>query len=145
MSAIETIAIDGGFASRTGDVETLLVVLSGTFDMVAGGGTWPARGVRKSPCEGKPVSLFLPPGTGFELQNGSGEILLVSGVSNTAALPVMTLVLMETPGVGRRHIGAAAGIFFTVAQVGGFTGPLFLGLLRDLTGTLTSGLVIHVS
>ena len=69
-------------------------------------------------------------------------ILVVSGVSNTAALPVMTLVLMETPGVGRRHIGAAAGLFFTVAQVGGFTGPLFLGLLRDLTGTLTSGLVM---
>ena len=68
--------------------------------------------------------------------------LVVSGVSNTAIMPVMTLVLMETPGVGRRHIGAAAGIFFTFAEVGGFTGPLFLGLLRDLTDTLTSGLVM---
>ena len=46
-------------------------------------------------------------------------VLVVTGLSTAPALPVMTLVLMETPGVGRRHIGAAAGIFFTVAQVGG--------------------------
>ena len=80
LSSLETVAVEGKFSNRTGEVETLLVVLSGTFDLVAGGGSWPARGVRSSPFEGKPVSLFLPPKTGFELQNGSGEILLVSGV-----------------------------------------------------------------
>lgn len=80
LSSVETVQIDGGFADRTADVETLLVVLSGTFDMVAGGGQWPARGVRTSPFDGKPVTLFLPPNTRFELQNGSGAILLVAGV-----------------------------------------------------------------
>jgi KduI/IolB family len=80
LSSVETVEIDGGFASRTGAVETLLVVLHGTFDIVAGGGQWPARGVRTSPFAGKPVALFLPPNTGFELQSGHGAILLVSGI-----------------------------------------------------------------
>ncbi|MFQ5873669.1 MAG: CynX/NimT family MFS transporter [Dehalococcoidia bacterium] len=70
--------------------------------------------------------------------------LVVSGVARQMVVPMLTLVLMETPGVGRRHIGAAGGMFFAVAEIGGFTGPLFVGLLRDLTNTLTSGLVLLV-
>ncbi len=88
LSSVETIAIDGEFEQRTGEVETLLVVLSGTFDMVAGGGSWPARGLRSSPFEGKPVALFLPPDTTLRLSEGSGEILLVSGVQPTQKLEV---------------------------------------------------------
>ncbi|MFQ5934021.1 MAG: MFS transporter, partial [Dehalococcoidia bacterium] len=69
-------------------------------------------------------------------------VLVLSGMSRQTVMPILTLALMETPGVGRRHMGAAGGMFFTVAEIGGFTGPLFVGLLRDLTDTLTSGLVL---
>jgi CP family cyanate transporter-like MFS transporter len=56
-------------------------------------------------------------------------------------MPVLTLVLMETPGVGARRMGTAAGLFFAAAEVGGFSGPFFLGAVRDATGSLTAGLL----
>ncbi|MEE9199469.1 MAG: MFS transporter [Dehalococcoidia bacterium] len=69
-------------------------------------------------------------------------VLVVSGLARQSLMPILTLVLMETPGVGSLHMGAAGGMFFTVAEIGGFTGPLSLGILRDLTDTLTSGLIL---
>ncbi len=69
-------------------------------------------------------------------------ILALSGPARLSVLSLLTLVLMETRSVGRQYMGAASGMLFTVAEIGGFTGPLFLGLLRDVTDTLTSGLVL---
>ena len=46
---------------------------------------------------------------------------------------------METPGVGARRMGAAGGIFFAAAEIGGFGGPFLLGILRDSTGSLFFG------
>jgi cyanate permease len=51
----------------------------------------------------------------------------------------MMLILMETPEVGERYMGLAGGIFFCVAEIGGFTGPLVMGALVDLTGTFLVG------
>jgi len=45
------------------------------------------------------------------------------------------LILMDTPEVGERHMGLAGGIFFCIAEIGGFTGPLVMGTLADLTGS----------
>ena len=39
-------------------------------------------------------------------------------------------------------MGAAAGLFFAAAEVGGFIGPLLLGFLRDATGSLGSGVFL---
>ena len=60
------------------------------------------------------------------------------------AMQVLILVLMETPGVGAKHVGIAVGVFFAVAEIGGFTGPLMMGLVRDGTGSLIGGLWIIV-
>jgi len=62
----------------TGDVETAVVLLAGTFDLIGGSTAWPARGARKTPFEGRPMAVFLPPKTPFRTQNGNGEILLVA-------------------------------------------------------------------
>lgn len=62
----------------TGDVETAVLVLSGTFDLVGGGTVWPARGARSSPFAGRPMAVFLPPHTEFRTGNGTGEILLLA-------------------------------------------------------------------
>jgi hypothetical protein len=59
-------------------VESGLIVLSGTHDLQAGAGSWAARGLRASPYEGRPVALFLPPGTPFSASGGRGDLLLVS-------------------------------------------------------------------
>jgi hypothetical protein len=62
----------------TGDAETAVLLLSGTFDLVGGQTAWQARGARKTPFEGRPMALFLPPRTDFRTGNGQGEILLLS-------------------------------------------------------------------
>lgn len=73
----------------------------------------------------------------------SGLPLLVGlslfGITSSSLLPLMMLILMETPEVGERYMGLAGGIFFCVAEIGGFTGPLVMGALVDLTGTFLVG------
>lgn len=71
-----------------------------------------------------------------------GVDLAVSGIARNPLVPVLTLVLMDTPGVGPGRMGAAGGLLFTAGETGGFMGPFLLGLLRDATGTLFSGLVL---
>jgi len=62
----------------TGEHETAAILLGGTFDLVGGGTTWPARGARQDPFGGRPMAVFLPPRTEFRCGNGQGEILLVA-------------------------------------------------------------------
>ncbi|MBL8726390.1 MAG: 5-deoxy-glucuronate isomerase [Planctomycetes bacterium] len=62
----------------TGEHETAVVVLSGTFDLRAGSTAWPARGTRSTPFAGRPMAVFLPKHTEFHAANGQGEILLVA-------------------------------------------------------------------
>ena len=57
-------------------------------------------------------------------------------------MPLLTLILMETPGVDQRRIGAAAGIFFAAAEIGCFGGPFLMGFLRDATHSLMYGLIM---
>ena len=61
----------------TGDHETAVLLLSGTFDLVGGGTAWPARGARKDPFSGRPMAVYLPPRTELRTGNGKGEILLI--------------------------------------------------------------------
>ncbi|MBI4201158.1 MAG: MFS transporter [Chloroflexi bacterium] len=90
--------------------------------------------------------LALGAGTtvGLALLHGPGLIgvLLLSNVARLSMMPVLILILLETPGVGAPRIGAASGLFFAAAEVGGFSGPLLLGLLRDATGSLVSGVLL---
>jgi cyanate permease len=76
----------------------------------------------------------------------SGPMLILSVVAGTMiripSLQVLTLVLMDTREVGERRVGTAMGLFFAVAEIGGFIGPLVMGLIRDATGTLTGGVVM---
>jgi nitrate/nitrite transporter NarK len=67
-------------------------------------------------------------------------MVLVGTIVRLPAMQVLTLVLLETPGVGARRMGAVGGMFFAIAEIGGFTGPLMMGLVRDSTDSLASGL-----
>lgn len=71
-------------AITTGDVETAVILLSGTFDLIGGSTAWPARGARKTPLEGRPMAVYLPPHTPFRTQNGSGEILMIAATQPVA-------------------------------------------------------------
>jgi cyanate permease len=68
-------------------------------------------------------------------------LVVVGSMIRFPALQLLTLVLMDTPEVGMRRLATTTGIFFAVAEVGGFTGPLMMGLVRDATGELTGGVI----
>jgi LPXTG-motif cell wall-anchored protein len=68
--------------------------------------------------------------------------LVLFGAAMTPAMPLLMLILMSSPEVGSKYLGSAAGMFFCVAEVGGFTGPLILGTLRNTTGDFLSGILI---
>ena len=71
----------------TGDVETAVILLSGTFDLMGGSTAWPARGARQTPLSGRPMAVFLPKNTPFRTQRGQGEILLVAARQPEAPAP----------------------------------------------------------
>ncbi len=77
--------------------------------------------------------------------------LLFYGAALCGILPILMLVLMEIPEVGSRYMGSAGGMFFCVAEIGGFTGPLVIGTVKDLSGSfligtsLAAGMAVAIS
>ena len=67
--------------------------------------------------------------------------LVLSGVVRAPMMPVLTLILMETRGVGAVRMGAAGGLFFAAAEIGGFGGPFLLGVILDAVGSLDPGVL----
>lgn len=74
---------------------------------------------------------------GFPLYAG----LVLFGISGPSLFPIVMLILMDTPEVGEKHMGLAGGIFFCIAEIGGFAGPLVMGTLADWTGSFLTGAV----
>lgn len=66
--------------------------------------------------------------------------IAMEGFCAFAVTPLMLNTMMELPSVGARNMGTAAGIFFTVGEVGGTLGPFLLGLTADMTGSFTLGM-----
>ena len=66
--------------------------------------------------------------------------LIIYGIAAPSMLPMLMLVMMDEPQVGPEHMGLAGGIFFCIAEIGGFTGPLLMGGLVDLTGSFLTGI-----
>lgn len=67
------------------------------------------------------------------------------GVASAAIMPLMMAILMDLPQVGARRMGAAAGVYFAIGEVGGFGGPALLGFLYDATGTFGWGIAVLAS
>ena len=65
--------------------------------------------------------------------------LLLFGIAAPTLGPMCMLILMDLPEVGAEYMGSIGGIYFTIAEVGGFLGPLVFGVLVDLTGSFLSG------
>jgi len=67
--------------------------------------------------------------------------LLIYGLAAPCVMPLLVLILMETPEVASKYLGSATGVFFCVAEIGGFLGPFVVGYLVDMTGTFFAGAV----
>ena len=67
--------------------------------------------------------------------------LVILGFISAPFMSLMLLILMDTREVASRDMGAAGGMFFCVAEIGGFAGPLMMGVLVDATGTFLAGTI----
>jgi len=65
--------------------------------------------------------------------------LIIFGFFASPFMPLMLLILMDSPEIKTKYMGSAGGMFFCVAEIGGFAGPLIMGILVDITGTFLSG------
>jgi CP family cyanate transporter-like MFS transporter len=65
--------------------------------------------------------------------------LLLFGISGPCLMPLLVLSLMDTPEVASRYLGSATGLFFCIAEVGGFLGPFVVGYLVDIFESFAAG------
>ncbi len=65
--------------------------------------------------------------------------LLLFGMTGPCLIPLLVLSLMEVPEVAAKYLGSATGVFFCVAEIGGFLGPFFVGYLKDIFGVFAAG------
>lgn len=68
--------------------------------------------------------------------------MIAQGIARSSMMAVMVLLLVEIKDIGPRYAGAASGLFFAAAEVGGVLGPLTLGAVYDVTGSFSSALVL---
>jgi cyanate permease len=80
------------------------------------------------------------------IATASGGFLITGlslyGICSTSAMPLLMLVLMDMPEVGSRYMGSVGGMYFCVAEIGGFAGPSLMGVMADLTGNFLTGVYI---
>jgi cyanate permease len=68
--------------------------------------------------------------------------LVLQGIARGSMTAVTMLMLMDTRQIGSQRLGAAGGLFFSAAEIGGMLGPLTVGLVFDLTGGFRSALYL---
>ena len=71
--------------------------------------------------------------------------LAVLGFISSPFMALLLLFLMDSPGVQTRYMGSAGGMFYCVAEIGGFAGPFLMGVLVDMTGTFMAGALFLAS
>lgn len=67
-------------------------------------------------------------------------VVMIQGFAAAALMPLMMNTLMEIPEIGARYLGAAAGLYFSIGEIGGFLGPTLVGFLADATGSFLAGI-----
>lgn len=91
------------------------------------------------------LSALLTPLTLLLIVTTSGEAraagLILYGITGSGFLPILTLILIETPEIEPGWMGSVGGLFFCIAEIGGFAGPFIMGFLMDFTGTFLSGTI----
>ena len=68
--------------------------------------------------------------------------LVSFGLCAFGMFPLLMLILMDSPEVATQNMGLASGVFFAIAEIGGFSGPLLMGSLFDFTGNFLTGIFI---
>ena len=91
------------------------------------------------------LALFVAAGVASQLLHATAIPILalglaLQGVARGAMMTVAVLTLLELRHVGARNAGAASGLFFSAAEIGGVLGPIAIGVSYDMTGGFEAGL-----
>jgi 5-deoxy-glucuronate isomerase len=103
LEYVEFAVRDAPFSGETSERELCMVMLGGTCDVRSDKGEWTGVGERKSPFDGLPHAVYLPPGTAFEV-SGSAEVALCSAPASKGA--EARLIEPGDVGVSTRGSGA---------------------------------------
>jgi cyanate permease len=68
--------------------------------------------------------------------------LVIFGGAGSVFGPILLLVLMDSSEIPSEYLGSANGVFFCVAEIGGFIAPLIMGALFDLTKGFLAGVLL---
>jgi cyanate permease len=81
--------------------------------------------------------------TTIALTNGAALWLAMAlaGVMMRGLLPLLTVTLMDLPEVGPSRMGIIGGLYFSIGEIGGFSGPFILGISKELTNSFIPGLI----
>ncbi len=60
--------------------------------------------------------------------------VLLMGFFRFGMVSLGLVVLMRVPGIDSRNMGIASAMFFSAGEIGGFTGPLAVGVIADASG-----------
>lgn len=60
--------------------------------------------------------------------------VLLMGFFRFGLVSLGLVVLMRVPGIDSRNMGVASAMFFSAGEIGGFTGPLAVGVIADASG-----------
>jgi MFS family permease len=119
----------GGFSPMTAGYASSLPLLGGIPSLLILPRVIPPN--RRGPALG--VLALLASASAWALFTLGGPLLyaglILYGMTSSALIPLLTLILMETPEVGQKYMGAAGGLFFCVAEIGGFLSPTVVGVL----------------
>ncbi|MBI2206254.1 MAG: MFS transporter [Candidatus Rokubacteria bacterium] len=85
----------------------------------------------------------------FLIRSPAGAVLMtglfLQGIARGSMTALAMLVLMDMRDVGSRNVGAAGGLFFAAAEIGGVLGPLTIGALYDWTGGFAAALYLMMA
>ena len=68
--------------------------------------------------------------------------ILLAGFGIGGVSPLVRAIPPALEGIGARLTGTAVGFIFAVGEIGGFFGPMLIGVLHDVTGSFIPGLVM---
>lgn len=68
--------------------------------------------------------------------------IIVTGLGVGGVSPLVRAIPPDLEGIGARLTGTAVGFIFAVGEIGGFFGPMLIGVLHDATGSFVPGLIL---
>lgn len=80
-------------------------------------------------------------GLGTQPPAGVVASAVIIGFARAGTVPLMFLEIMDDDDIAIADVGAATGLFFAVAEIGGFAGPWGVGVLADRGDGFTGAIV----